>query len=92
MHIYTGAKYYMTERRRPYRTTLTPCNLLSRCFVPFRCFSGFELQIYFITRTRPLVRRPLAISKGISYLRSLVVRAVHRHRTRVGSPTGGPYN
>ena len=29
----------------------------------------------------------------ISYLRSLVVRAVHRHRTGVGSiPAGGPYS
>ncbi len=28
-----------------------------------------------------------------SYLRSLVVRAVHRHRTGVGSiPAGGPYS
>ena len=29
----------------------------------------------------------------VSYLRSLVVRAVHRHRTGVGSiPAGGPYS
>ena len=31
--------------------------------------------------------------KLLSYLRSLVVRAVHRHRTGVGSiPAGGPYS
>ena len=30
---------------------------------------------------------------SVSYLRSLVVRAVHRHRTGVGSiPAGGPYS
>ncbi len=29
----------------------------------------------------------------VSYLRSLVVRAVHRYRTGVGSiPAGGPYS
>ena len=29
----------------------------------------------------------------VSFLRSLVVRAVHRHRTGVGSiPAGGPYS
>ncbi len=29
----------------------------------------------------------------ISYIRSLMVRAVHRHRTSVGSiPAGGPYS
>ncbi len=29
----------------------------------------------------------------VSYLRSLVVSAVHRHRTGVGSiPAGGPYS
>ena len=29
----------------------------------------------------------------VSYLRSLVVRAMHRHRTGVGSiPAGGPYS
>ncbi len=29
----------------------------------------------------------------VSYLHSLVVRAVHRHRTGVGSiPAGGPYS
>ena len=30
---------------------------------------------------------------ALHYLRSLVVRAVHRHRTGVGSiPAGGPYS
>ena len=33
------------------------------------------------------------LSKPVSYLRSLVVRAVHQHRTGVGSiPAGGPYS
>ncbi len=45
-------------------------------------FAGITTLIYTLITLAP-----------VSYLRSLVVRAVHRHRTGVGSiPAGGPYS
>ena len=45
-------------------------------------FAGITTLIYTLITLAP-----------ISYFRSLVVRAVHRHRTGVGSiPAGGPYS
>ena len=40
-----------------------------------------------------ILSKKCVLNGTVSYLRSLVVRAVHRHRTGVGSiPAGGPYS
>ncbi len=42
---------------------------------------------------RSITSLKYTLIKPVSYLRSLVVRAVHRHCTGMGSiPAGGPYS
>ncbi len=50
--------------------------------------NGLRVNHYHIT-----LKYTLITLAPVSYLRSLVVRAVHRHRTGIGSiPAGGPYS
>ena len=50
------------------------------------------MALHSVWRLHPKIHTLITLAP-ISYLRSLVVRAVHRHRTGVGSiPAGGPYS
>ncbi len=52
-------------------------------------YKHIEIHIIHISKCK----NTLITLAPVSYLRSLVVRAVHRHRTGVGSiPAGGPYS
>ncbi len=56
-------------------------------------FISKSLFLFLLLKGILIFLKGLITLAPVSYLRSLVVRAVHRHRTGVGSiPAGGPYS